>query len=109
MWPSELENFHQLHLDVVLKMLKYSHFNSKMNSLKEVNMIEIKNDLFDLFMMRTISTKICKLIENAKGLYTKTIIKEEILSKWIISERILSIAVEGKRLNNLLDEREFQI
>jgi hypothetical protein len=37
MWPSELENFHQLHLDVVLKMLKYSHFNSKMNSLKEVN------------------------------------------------------------------------
>jgi len=56
-----------------------------------------------LFMSKT-STKICKLIENAKGLYNKTIIREEILSKWIISERILSIAVEGKRMDNLQDQ-----
>jgi len=54
--------------------------------------------------MSKTSTKICKLIENAKGLYNKTIIREEILSKWIISERILSIAVEGKRMDNLQDQ-----
>ena len=36
-WPTELDNFHKLHLNVVLNMLKYPHFNSKMNSLKEVS------------------------------------------------------------------------
>lgn len=36
LWPGELDNFHKLHLTVVLNMLKYPHFNSKMNSLKEV-------------------------------------------------------------------------
>lgn len=36
LWQFDIENFHRLHLSVVLNMLKYSHFNSKMNSLKEV-------------------------------------------------------------------------
>lgn len=35
-WPEDLERFHALHLKLVLSMLKYPHFNSKMNSLKEV-------------------------------------------------------------------------
>lgn len=35
-WKFDIENFHELHLSVVLNMLKYSHYNSKMNSLKEV-------------------------------------------------------------------------
>jgi hypothetical protein len=36
LWPHELENLNRLHFDVVLNMLKYPHFNAKMNSLKEV-------------------------------------------------------------------------
>lgn len=39
--------------------------------------------------------KICKLIENSKTLNCKTVIKEEFLSDWIITERILSLSVEG--------------
>ncbi len=35
-WQFDIENLHRLHLKVVLSMLKYAHFNSKMNSLKEV-------------------------------------------------------------------------
>ena len=37
LWKFDVENFHELHLNVVLKMLQLSHFNSKMNSLKEVS------------------------------------------------------------------------
>jgi hypothetical protein len=36
LWPDELENLNRLHLDAVLNMLKYPHYNAKMNSLKEV-------------------------------------------------------------------------
>jgi hypothetical protein len=38
-WEFDIENLHRLHLRVVLSMLKYAHFNSKMNSLKEVDQI----------------------------------------------------------------------
>lgn len=40
----DIENFHSLHLSVVLNMLKYSHFNSKMNSLKEVSCFLLINN-----------------------------------------------------------------
>ena len=43
LWPDELDNLNRLHLDVVLNMLKYPHYNAKMNSLKEVK----ENYLFD--------------------------------------------------------------
>jgi hypothetical protein len=36
LFTNDIEAFHKLHLDTVVNMLKYSHFNSKMNSLKEV-------------------------------------------------------------------------
>jgi ubiquitin carboxyl-terminal hydrolase 9/24 len=75
LWPNELENLNSLHLDVVLKMLKFPHFNAKMNSLKEI----------------------CKLIDsiNSSSTMTKTSIKETVLIEWIISQKILSLAVEG--------------
>jgi len=41
--------------------------------------------------------KICKLIENATALMnlSKVMIKEDKLSEWIITEKVLSFAVEG--------------
>jgi hypothetical protein len=35
-WPDKLNDVHDMHLSLVLNMLKYSNFDSKINSLKEV-------------------------------------------------------------------------
>ena len=76
-WPNSLPEIHEIHLDVVINMLKYPHFNSKMNSLKEI----------------------CKLIENTRNTnmntYNNMLIDEEKLSEWLIDHKILSLAVEG--------------
>ncbi|CAF0802298.1 unnamed protein product [Brachionus calyciflorus] len=73
-WPDDVNNFNLLHLKIVLSMLKYSHFNSKMNSLKEI----------------------CKLIENSKtSLKEVEIISEVDLSEWLVNEKVLSLAIEG--------------
>ena len=56
-------------------MLKYPHFNSKMNSLKEI----------------------CKLIESTRNTNSPIVIGEDFLSVWLIENRILSLAVEGER------------
>jgi hypothetical protein len=75
LWVDDLKNFNALHLSVALNMLKNTHFNSKMNSLKEI----------------------CKLIDIVTNstVISKTTIKEDKLIEWIISERIISLAVEG--------------
>ena len=78
-WPSDVDEFHRIHLNVVISMLKYPHFNSKMNSLKEI----------------------CKLIENTRNINNcnSILIGDEYLSGWLIDNRILSLAVEGESEN----------
>jgi len=78
-WPSDVDEFHRIHLNVVISMLKYPHFNSKMNSLKEI----------------------CKLIENTRNINNcnSILIGDEYLSGWLIDNRILSLAVEGESAN----------
>ncbi|RMZ93223.1 ubiquitin carboxyl-terminal hydrolase 24, partial [Brachionus plicatilis] len=74
LWPDDVSNFNELHLKIVLSMLKNSNFNSKMNSLKEI----------------------CKLIDNSKTFLANSApIDEDFLGTWLVNEQILSFAIEG--------------
>lgn len=47
-------------------------------------------------LIEPVLSQICKLIENAtSSTIVKTNIKEEVLSEWIVTQQILSLAVEG--------------
>ncbi|CAF0908766.1 unnamed protein product [Adineta steineri] len=75
-WHNRLEQVEQLHLNLLLKMIALSNFNAKMNSLKEL----------------------AKIIENSTSNIqnmSKTSIRREVISDWIIENSILSKALEG--------------
>lgn len=75
-WTNRLEVIEQLHLDLLLKMIALTNFNAKMNALKELSkMIEV----YTLNVQTT----------------TKTSIRRELLTEWIIGKSILSKALEG--------------
>ena len=53
-WPTDIDALDDLRLDVALRMLKSPHFNAKMNSLKEVNIMEkrIENNSMSRIMRK---------------------------------------------------------
>ncbi|EDO44319.1 predicted protein, partial [Nematostella vectensis] len=70
----EVTGVDDLRLEVALKMLKAPHFNAKMNSLKEV----------------------CKLIDDSeKCKNVKISISQEAIAKWLVDNRVLSVAFES--------------
>ncbi|CAF3766292.1 unnamed protein product [Rotaria magnacalcarata] len=85
-WSNRIEQIEQLHLNLLLKMIALSNFNSKMNSLKEL----------------------AKMIENATSnipSMTKASIRREVISEWIIDNSILSKALEGNIDQNQYAEK----
>ena len=75
MWHNEVDNIDELRLDIALRMLKSPHFNARMNSLKEVT----------------------KLIEDSSRTKVgKTAINHARILGWLVNNKVLSIALEGK-------------
>lgn len=74
LWPSEIVNTSSLCLDVILRMLKCSHFNARMNGLKEL----------------------VKLIEGCSSMNSsRAAIDAEQLLDWLSENRVLSITLES--------------
>ncbi|XP_064477292.1 ubiquitin carboxyl-terminal hydrolase 24-like isoform X2 [Ornithodoros turicata] len=74
LWPSEIVNTSSLCLDVILRMLKCSHFNARMNGLKEL----------------------IKLIEDcASTNSSRAAIDAEQLLDWLTENRVLSLTLES--------------
>ncbi len=69
-WKFDIENFHELHLSVVLDMLKYSHYNSKMNSLKEVSRFYV---YLNSVLLKYLLTKLVKSRCDSKVMIKKYI------------------------------------
>ncbi|UJR33560.1 hypothetical protein I4U23_020999 [Adineta vaga] len=75
-WLNRIDQLEQLHLNLLFKMIALSNFNAKMNSLKEL----------------------AKLIENASfnsQSTSKSSMRRDVISDWIIENSILSKALEG--------------
>lgn len=75
LWPQEIASTSTLCLDVILRMLKCSHFNARMNGLKEL----------------------IKLIDDcsATGASSKAAIDAEQLQNWMAENNVLSITLES--------------
>lgn len=74
LWQNNVSGVDELRLDVALKMLKSPHFNAKMNSLKEVH----------------------KLIDDCeKNRNAKVKISQDVITEWLLQNRVLSIAFES--------------
>ncbi|XP_015755638.1 PREDICTED: ubiquitin carboxyl-terminal hydrolase 24-like [Acropora digitifera] len=77
LWQNNVSGVDELRLDVALKMLKSPHFNAKMNSLKEVH----------------------KLIDDCeKNRNAKVKISQDVITEWLLQNRVLSIAFESMYL-----------
>lgn len=74
LWPDKTSAVEELHLDTILKMLALPHFNARMNAVKELSRLirEIEKD---------------HVTKNAQC---------EIILKWLLENKVLSVAFSSK-------------
>ncbi|XP_065183511.1 ubiquitin carboxyl-terminal hydrolase 24-like [Sycon ciliatum] len=75
-WKNELSTVDDLRLKTIMRMLKTPHFSAKMNSLREVSKL------------------IEESISSASSKYKRPIQHHELV-RWLLENRVLSIALEG--------------
>ena len=96
----ELVDMQRLHLCVALNMLKYPHYNAKMNALKEIcRMIESARSLASNSQSSSMSMSNQGNANNNGNGAKKITIRDEMLIEWIVGERVLSLAVEGGNID----------
>lgn len=76
LWPDKTSNIVELHLSTILKMLQLPQFNPRMNAMKELS----------------------RLIKDAER-NTFSDITVDAISKWLMDNKVLSIAFSSKEIN----------
>lgn len=103
MWPQHTESLDDLRLEVALRMLKSPHFNARMNALKEVKIRTLSEYHIQGFLINGLNSfhfpciQVTKLIEDAtSNKVSKTAIDYKTILHWLVENKVLSIALEGK-------------
>ncbi|XP_065657355.1 ubiquitin carboxyl-terminal hydrolase 24 isoform X3 [Hydra vulgaris] len=81
LWSDKTTHVNQLHLSTLLKMLHISHFNSRMNALKEL----------------------CRLIKDCESKDRGTnVLQYDVIMKWMLDNKVLSVA-----FSNILHQSQY--
>jgi len=85
----------KLRLDTTLKMLKTPHFNAKMNALKEVDLLVVRSigGVLGMTVLQVVKLTEEPIMPASRGV--KRPIPADKITKWIIDNKVLSIALGG--------------
>lgn len=109
MWPQHTDSLDDLRLEVALRMLKSPHFNARMNALKEVRQngnLDVENyscndkhvPVNELCVSNCfLADQVTKLIDDTTpNKVSKTAIDYKTILQWLVENKVLSIALEGR-------------